>query len=157
MTRHTGRTFWADLNMSRQRGFSSTEARNGAASIFERSRGRARASNPMVTETERRLVDRNRISPRPTVRAKKPISNGGREGKTATFESQNGNQARPPIIARGMRRSPAETGSRDMAERTFSRQRSVESRGMTGSGSSAERIQRSFRAPSNSSRASFKE
>jgi len=155
VTRHAGRKFRADLDTSRRRGFPSNEARSGATSIFDRSRERSRPGHPVLTRPQAGLADRNRISPSSTVRAKKPISNGRREGKTATFDSQNGNQARLPIIPRGMRRSPAETGPRDVSERRLSRQRSVESRGMTAAGGSAERIQRSFRAPSNGSRRSF--
>ena len=155
VTRHTGRTFRSDFDPSRRRGFPSTEAKKGAASIFERSHGRLRSGNPALTRPQTGLADRNRISSKPTGRAEKPIPNNRRESKTSTLGSQNGNQTRPPIIDRGMRRSPAETGSRDMGERTFSRQRSIESRGTIGSNSSAERIERSFRVPSKGSRGSF--
>ena len=148
VTRHTGRTFRGDFDPSHRRGFPSTEAKKGAASIVERSHGRLRSGNPALTRPQTGLADRNRISSKPTGRAEKPIPNNRRESKTSTLGSQNGNQTRPPIVDRRARRTPAETGSHDMGERTFSRQRSIESRAIPGFNRSAERIDRSFRAPS---------
>ena len=55
--RGTGREFITTLNRPRTQGFASTDARKGAASIFERSRERMRsARSPMQTGVERGTI-----------------------------------------------------------------------------------------------------
>ena len=153
--RRDRKVFEADRQEIHTREFRSTEAKKGASSIVERNRGRLRSENPVVMRSVRGLVDKNRISSKPSGRPEKPISNNRSESKTSTFDGRNGNLARPPIIERRAGRIPPEAASRDMGERTSSRQRSIESRGITGSSSSAERIDKSFRAPSSGRRGSF--
>jgi len=106
--------------ISPRRGFDSAGAKNGASSIFDRSRERTRPGNLARTRVERRPIDRNPVSPRSGGSAEKQTSNNS-EGKPSISNSRTGNQARPPTIDRRISRVPAETGSRDMTGRTFNR------------------------------------
>jgi hypothetical protein len=106
--------------ISPRRRFDSAEAKNGASSIFDRSRERTRPGNLGRTRVERGSTDRNPISPRSGGSAEKRTSNNS-EGKPSISNSRTGNQARPPTIDRRISRVPAEPPSRDMTGRTFNR------------------------------------
>jgi hypothetical protein len=108
-------------------GFDSAEARNGASSIFDRSRERTRPGNLGRTRVERGPTDRNPISPRSGGSAEKQTSNNN-ERKLSISNSRTGNQARPPTIDHRISRVPAEIPSRDMTGRTFNRPDSTDRR-----------------------------
>ena len=102
---------------SRTRGFNSTEARNGAQSIFERSRER---SGSNMTSTP--MTDRGRDNRNPAV----PRSRGGNEKQAYNRPSKssgvygNGNNSRPPNDYR-MNRSPGGTSLQAPTGRMVSR------------------------------------
>jgi hypothetical protein len=118
--RHFGEDHGVVREISPRRRFDSAEAKNGASSIFERSRERTRPGNLAKTRVEKRPLERNPISPRSRGSAEKQTSNNS-EGKPSISNSRTGNQARPPTIDRRISRVPAETPSRDMTGRTFNR------------------------------------
>jgi hypothetical protein len=106
-------------NVSSTRGFTSPEAGRGAASIFERSQGRARSGNSTSFGTR-------------GVTGRQSFTN--RNGNLSSFGGRAGT-VRPPATNHGMGRSPAGMGSRNMGGSSFSRGGGFgNSRGM-GSGS----------------------
>jgi hypothetical protein len=125
--RHFGEDHGVVRGISPRRGFDSAGAKNGASSIFDRSRERTRPGNLGKTRVERGLIDRNPISPRSGGSTEKQTSNNS-EGKPSISNSRTGNQARPPTIDRRISRVPAETPSRDMTGRTFNRPGSTDRR-----------------------------
>jgi hypothetical protein len=139
VTRHTGRTFRGDFDPSRRRGFPSTEAKKGAASIFER--GRERRGFPNVQRGTNSMLSR----PGGQFEFRGPDNRGNR--RSAPNVRGSGPQ-RPSTTDRWMGRSRGEVGSRGPGERTFSRQRGTESRAIPNFNRSTERIDRSSRAPS---------
>jgi hypothetical protein len=116
--RHEGRTFGVGDNPHR-RGFNSTEARNGARSIYERSRERVALGNTTTPIKDRGLNNINPAYSRSGRGAERQVYN--RESKPSGFNGRNGNYGRPPVIDRRMSRTPNETGFHGMNERTFSR------------------------------------
>jgi len=117
--RHEGRTFGVG-DSPRRRGLNSTEARNGARSIFERSRERVALGNTTSPITDRGHNNRNPDYSRSGRGAERQIYN--RESKPSGFNGRNSNYGRPPVVDRRMSRTPSsETGSHGMNERAFSR------------------------------------
>ncbi len=117
--RHAGRN-WGGEDSPRRRGFYSTEARNGARSIFERSREWAGSGHASIPKMDRGLNSRNPDT-------SKSISRHGterqsfynREGRPLRFNGRNGEQRRPPVIDHRMKKIPGETGPYGMRDRTF--------------------------------------
>jgi hypothetical protein len=105
------------------RGFNSTEARNGARSIYERSRERVAMGNPTTSAKDRGLNNRNPAYGRSGQGTERQVYN--REGNSSGFNNRNSNYAKPPVVDRRMSRNPNETGSNSMNDRTFNRSSSV--------------------------------
>jgi len=147
--RHTGRIF-GDRDTPPTRGFNSTEARNGARSIFERSRDRVASSNTSAPPTGSGPNNRNSANSRSGRGTDKQVYN--REGRPSGFNGRNDNYGRPPVIDRRMNRSPGQTGTSD---RTFSRPNSLNRQnGMNFQRPSAGET-RSFSPPARGSERSF--
>ena len=104
------------------RGFNSTEARNGARSIYERSRERV-AMGTTTPAKDRGLNNRNSAYGRSGQGTGRQVYN--REGNSSGFNNRNSNYAKPPVVDRRMSRNPNETGSNSMNDRTFNRSSSV--------------------------------
>jgi hypothetical protein len=102
-----------------RRGFNSTEARNGARSIFERNRDRVASGNSSILTAGRGLNDRNPASSSSGRGTERQVYNRG--SKSSGFNGRNGNYSRPPVIDRRMSRTPGETGFHSRNDRTFSR------------------------------------
>ena len=120
--RYEGRTS-PERNNPPTRGFNSTEARNGARSIYERSRDRVAMGNTTTPAKERGLNNRNPAYGRSGQGTEKQVYN--REGNSSSFNNRNNNYAKPPVVDRRMSRNPNETGSNSMNDRTFNRSGSV--------------------------------
>ena len=116
--RHEGRTFGVGDNPHR-RGFNSTEARNGARSIYERSRERVALGNTTTPIKDRGLNNRNPAYSRSSQGTERQVYK--MESKPSGFNGRNSNYGRPPVVDRRMSRTPNETGFHGMNERTFSR------------------------------------
>jgi len=101
------------------RGFNSTEARNGARSIFERSRERVTWGNT----TNSGLNNRNPAYSRSGNVTERQVYNRG--SNPSSFNSRNGNYDKPLVGDRRMSRNPNETGSISMNDRTSNRSSSV--------------------------------
>jgi hypothetical protein len=110
-------------DMPSVRGFNSSEARNGARSIFERSRERSGSGNPLTPMTGTGLNGRNSASLRSGRRNERQVYS--RESRSPGFNSQKSGGSRPPVIDRGTNRIPGETGSRGTSNRTFSQPNSM--------------------------------
>jgi len=116
--RHTPRNF-GGRNQPPMRGFDSTEARNGARSIFERSHGRSGSGYTSMSVPGR---GRNNTSPaysRPGRGDGMQVYN--KENRPLGFSGRNGNERRPPGNDRRMTRIPGETGSQGMGDRNYGR------------------------------------
>jgi hypothetical protein len=98
--RHEGRTFGRGDHPHR-RGFNSMEARNGARSIYERSRERNPAYSRSGQGSERQVYNRG--------------------SNPSGLNGRNNQYRRPPIADRRMSRSSHGNGFHGMNERTFSR------------------------------------
>ncbi len=105
------------------RGFDSTEARKGARSIFERSRGRVGSGSTSVPMSGREPNDTNPAYSRPGRGNGKQVYN--KESRPSGFSGRNGNDRRPPAVDRRMSRIPGETGSQGMRDRNFGRPEST--------------------------------
>jgi hypothetical protein len=116
--RHEGRTFGVE-DTPHRRGFNSTEARNGARSIYERSRERVALGNTTTPIKDRGLNNKNPAYSRSGRGTERQVYN--RESKPSGFNGRNGDYGRPPVIDRRINRTPGETGFHDTKERTFSR------------------------------------
>ena len=152
--RHAGRIVGGG-DTPHRRGFSSTEARNGARSIFDRSRERVALGNTSTSMpiTDRRINNRNPAYSRSSRGTEKQVYN--RESKPSGFNGRDGNYGRPPVIDRSVSRSPGETGSHGVSGRTFSRPNSMNRQnGMNVQRPSAGEA-RSFSPPSRGSERSF--
>jgi hypothetical protein len=135
------------------RGFNSTEARNGARSIYERSRGRVPLGNTTPPIKANGFNNRNPSYSRSGRGIETPVYNRG--GNPSGFNGRNGNYGRPPVIDRRINRTPNETGFQDMKERTFSRPHSMNRQnGMNFQRPSAGET-RSFSPPARGSERSF--
>ncbi|MCJ7784934.1 MAG: DUF4124 domain-containing protein, partial [Desulfobacterales bacterium] len=80
------------------RGFDSTEARKGARSIFERSRGRVGSGSTSVPMSGREPNDTNPAYSRPGRGNGKQVYN--KESRPSGFSGRNGNDRRPPAVDR---------------------------------------------------------
>ena len=120
--RHEGRTFGAG-GTPHTRGFNSTEARNGARSIYERSRERVAMGNSTTSARDRGLNNRNPAYLRSGRGTERQGYN--RESNPSGFNSRNGNYDKPPVIDRRVSRTPNETGSNRINDRAFNRSSSV--------------------------------
>ena len=109
----------AAANVSSTRGFTSPEARRGAASIFERSQGRTRLGNSTSSGT-RGVAGRQGF--------------GSRSSNLSSFGGRGGT-VRPPATNYGMGRSQAGFGSRNMGGSSFRRQGGFHNGSGMGSGS----------------------
>jgi hypothetical protein len=118
LRRHAGEHHEGIRGTSPRSRFDSPEGKNGASSIFDRSRARATHGN-----TERTRVERARP----------------------------GNQTRPPTTDRRISRAPAETGSRDMRNRSFNQGGSIERRHRMNNPNPVTRQMRSFSPPASRS------
>jgi hypothetical protein len=107
------------------RGFNSSEARNGARSIFQRSRERVAPANVLTPTTTRGLRNRSPSDLRSGRSTERQVYN--RENRLSGFNDRNGAYGRPPVMDRRMSKSPGETGSqgRGMSNRTFSQPNSM--------------------------------
>jgi hypothetical protein len=150
--RHEGRSFGGRETPS-VRGFNSAEARNGARSIFERSRERVAPGNPSTPAAGRGLNERNPAYSRSGRGTEKQINN--RESNSPRINGPTGNYSRPPVTDRRMNKTPVETGSRGMSDRVFNRPDSMNRQsGMSGQRPSAGET-RSFSPPSRGIERSF--
>lgn len=120
--RYEGRTLGVG-GTPHTRGFNSTEARNSARSIFERSRERVALGNITSPIKDRGLNNRNPANSRSGQGTERQVYN--RESKPSGFNSRNGNYDKPPVVDRRVSRTSNETGSNRMNDRTFNRSSSV--------------------------------
>jgi len=116
--RREGRTFRVE-DTPHARGFNSTEARNGARSIFERSRQRA-ALGKTIPPTKDRGLNKSHPAYRSPGRGTERQAHN-RERNPSVFNGRNRDSGRPPVVDRWMSRTPNQTGPRGGSERTFSR------------------------------------
>jgi hypothetical protein len=116
--RSSGRIF-GGMGTSPVRGLNSTEAKNGAQSIFQRSRDRVAPGNTSTPATTRGLRNRNPSDLRSGRSTERQVYN--RESRLSGFNGRNGDYGRPPVVDRRMSRTLGETGSHGMSNRTFSR------------------------------------
>ncbi len=116
--RHEGGIFGTG-ERPHMRGFNSTEARNGARSIFERSRERAAFGNPNAFGAGRGLIHGNPPQSRSGWVPQRQAYH--RESRPSGSNGRNNNYGRPPLIGNRTNRSPGETRFHGMNERTFSR------------------------------------
>jgi hypothetical protein len=116
--RSSGRIF-GGMGTPPVRGLNSTEAKNGAQSIFQRSRDRVAPGNTSTPATTRGLRNRNPSDLRSGRSTERQVYN--RESRLSGFNGRNGDYGRPPVMDRRMSRTPGETGSHGMSNRTFSR------------------------------------
>ena len=107
------------------RGLNSTEARNGAQSIFQRSRDRVASVNTSTPTTTRGFPNRNPSDLRSGRSTERQVYN--RESRLSSFNGRNGDYGRPPVMDRRMSKSPGETGfqGRGMSNRAFSQPNSM--------------------------------
>lgn len=115
--RHAGKIF-GSKDTPPTRGFHSTEARNGARSIFERSRERVAPGKTSTAITGRGLNDRNSAYSRSGRGTERQGYN--RESKPPRFDGRN-NYGRPPVTDRRMQRNPGATGFQGKGDGSFSR------------------------------------
>ena len=99
-------------------GFDSTEARNGARSIFGRSRDRVALSRPSMPITGRRLNDGNSAYSGSGRGTERQVHNRG--SQPSGFNGRNGDQGKPPTIDRGMNRQNGMNFQRPSAGETRS-------------------------------------
>jgi hypothetical protein len=116
--RHAGRTF-EGKGTPHMRGFNSTEAKNSARSIFERSRERGALGNTTTPIKDGGLNNRNPAYTRSGRSTEKQVYN--RESKPSGFNGRNSDYGRPPVVDRRMSRPTGETGSHGMNDRAFNR------------------------------------
>ena len=109
------------MGRSPVRGLNSTEAKNGAQSIFLRSRERVAPGNTSMPMTGRGLQNRNPSDLRSGRSTERQVYN--RESRLSGFNGRNGDYGRPPVMDRRMSRIPGATGfqGQGMSNRTFSR------------------------------------
>jgi hypothetical protein len=120
--RQEGGSFWGRSTLS-TRGFNSTEARNGARSIYERSRERVASGNTSPPIRDKGFSNINPPNSRSGRGTGRQVYN--REGNPSRFNGRNGNYRRPPVLDRRINRTPNETGFQGMKERTFSQPHSM--------------------------------
>jgi hypothetical protein len=122
--RSSGRIF-GGMGTPPVRGLNSTEAKNGAQSIFQRSRDRVALGNTSTSTTTRGLRNRTPSDLRSGRSTERQVYN--RENRLSGFNGRNGDYGRPPVMDRRMSRTPSETGfqGRGMSNRTFSRSDSM--------------------------------
>ncbi|OGP89219.1 MAG: hypothetical protein A2157_12070 [Deltaproteobacteria bacterium RBG_16_47_11] len=116
--RHAPRNF-GGRNTPPMRGFDSTEARKGARSIFERSRGRVGSGSTSMPMSGRGPNDTNPAYARPARGNGKQVYH--KESRPSGFSGRNSNDRRPPAVDRRMSRIPGETGSQGMRDRDVDR------------------------------------
>ena len=104
------------------KGFSSTEARNGAQSIFERSRGAGSSSTSMRT-TGRGTNNRTPSNATPGRGNEKQVYN--KRDASSGFNGRNSIYNRPPAVDRSTSRTPGQTFSPGTSNRTLSRPESM--------------------------------
>ena len=124
--RHSPRNF-GGRDTPRMRGFNSTEARNGARSIIDRSQGRSGPSNTAMSVPGRGPNQAKPGYSRPgRVDGQKQVYS--REGRSSGFSGRSGNERRPPAMDRRVSRTPGETGSQGMGNTNFGRRQESMSR-----------------------------
>jgi hypothetical protein len=99
--RHAG-TISGGRDTPSARGFNSSEVKNGAQSIFERSRDRIALSRPSLPITGRGVNDRNSAYSRPGRGTEGRVYSRG--SQPSGLNGQNGYQAKPPAVDRRMNR-----------------------------------------------------
>jgi hypothetical protein len=101
------------------RGFHSTEARNGARSIVERSHGQLGSGNASMSAPGRGLNHTKQAFSRPGgIHGQKQVYN--KERRSSGFTGRSGHE-RPPAMDRRMSRTPGGAGSQGMRDRNFGR------------------------------------
>jgi hypothetical protein len=124
--RHSPRNF-GGRDAPQMRGFNSTEARNGARSIFDRSHGRLGSGNAAMSVPGRGPNQAKPDYSRPDrVDGRKQVYN--RESRSSGFSGRSGNERRPPAMDRRMSRTPGVTGFQGMANTNFGRRQESMSR-----------------------------
>ena len=124
--RHSPRNF-GGRDAPQMRGFNSTEARNGARSIFDRSHGRLGSGNAAMSVPGRGPNQAKPDYSRPgRVDGRKQVYN--RESRSSGFSGRSGNERRPPAMDRRMSRTPGVTGSQGMGNTNFGRRQESMSR-----------------------------
>jgi hypothetical protein len=114
-----GRRNFGGRNTPSVRGFDSTAARNGARSIFERSRGRLGSGNTSMPIPGRGPNNTSPAYSRPGRGDGRQVYN--KESRPSGFSGRNGNDRRPPANDRRMTRIPGEPGFRGMGDRNYGR------------------------------------
>ena len=107
----------------RARTFNSTEARNGARSILERSRERAGSRGTSMPIMARGTNNRTPAYANSGRSNEKQVYN--KRDTSSGFKDRNSIYARPPAVDRRMSRTPGQTFSQGMSNRTLSRPESM--------------------------------
>ena len=134
------------------KGFSSTEARNGAQSIFERSRGAGSSSTSMPT-TGRGTNYRTPANATPGRGNEKQVYN--KRDASSGFNGRNSIYNRPPAVDRSTSRTPGQTFSPGTSNRTLSRPESMNRQYGINSQRPFAGETRSFSSPSRGTERSF--
>ncbi len=116
--RREGRTGGVREATTNTKGFGSTEARNGAQSIFERSRGAGSSSTSMAT-TGRGTNNRTPSNATPGSSNGRQVYN--KRDASSGFNGRNNIYSRPPAVDRRTSRTPGQTFSPGTSNRTLSR------------------------------------
>jgi len=150
--RHEGRTGGV-REATHTRGFSSTGARNGAQSIFERSRERAGSSSTSMPTTGRGTNNRTPSNATPGRGNEKQVYN--KRDASSGFNGRNSIYNRPPAVDRRTSRIPGQTFSPGTSNRTLSRPESTNRQYGINSQRPFAGGTRSFSPPSGSARFSM--
>jgi hypothetical protein len=111
--RHGGRIRGGE-DTHHRRGFNSMEARNGARSIFERSREPGSSGHASIPRMDRGLNSRNPDTSKSIPRhghERQPIYN--REERPLRFNHRDGALQRPPVTNQRINKNPGETNNRN--------------------------------------------
>jgi len=152
--RHLGEDHGVVRTMSPRRGFDSAEAKNGASSIFDRSRERTRPGTLDRERADKKPMERNPIYQRSRGSAERQTPNST-ERKPSISNSRTGNQASPPTFDRRTSGVPPETRSSDMTGRAFNRPDSTYRRNEMNDHRPPAREMRSFSPPTSGRERSF--
>ena len=150
--RNSGRMS-AGMGPAPARGFNSTDAKNGAQSILERSRGRAGSGSTSMPTMGKGTNNRTPAYANPGRGNEKQVYN--KRDTSSGFNGRNSIYNRPPAVDRRTSRIPGQTFSQRMNNRTLSRPESMNRQyGMNSQRPFAGET-RSFSSPSRGTERSF--
>jgi hypothetical protein len=122
-TRRNSGKMSAGMGPSPARAFNSSEAKNGAQSILERSRERVGSSGTSMPITGRGTNNRTPANANPGRGNEKQVYN--KRDTSSGFNGRNSNYTKPPAVDRRTSRIPGQTFSQGTSNRTLSRPESM--------------------------------